>query len=432
MLYSLALLLALLLSSPWWLLRMATAGKYRAGLAERLGFVPSALRRIAHGRRVVWIHAVSVGELIAVSGLLAELERARPDLLLCISTTTRTGHTLARQRYGDERVFYFPLDFAFILRRYLRALAPQMLILVETEFWPNLLLQCASRRLPIAVVNARISDRSFPRYRRLRALWRPLLAHVSLFCAQSPQDAARLSEIGASPDRIRSLGNLKFDVRAPQQTAFLANLRRHLPPSAPILVCGSTLDGEESALLDCLPALTTALPQLVCILAPRHPERFAAVAQLLTQRGIPFVRRSQWLPAQPIAPASVFLLDSVGELAAVYSLARVAFVGGTLVPTGGHNPLEPAQFAVPIVMGESYENFRSIVSSMLAANAIALVSRATLCSTLLQLLTDDAAATALGSAAQRVYQAESGATARTLAALLPLLPPASATAQGDA
>jgi 3-deoxy-D-manno-octulosonic-acid transferase len=421
-LYSFALLLVLVLGSPFWLLRMLTAGKYRAGLAGRLGSVPQALREYARGRRVIWLHAVSVGEIIAAGRLIAELENALPGHRVCISTTTLTGHTLARQRFGSERVFYFPLDFAFIVRRYLRALAPEMVILVETEFWPNLLLQCARRHVPVAVVNARISDRSLPRYRRLRGLWRPLLEKIALFCAQSEEDAARLRTIGAPAERVRVLGNLKFDIRsAAGEAAFVVELRAQLSADAKVLVCGSTMEAEEPALLDCLPALKAAAPGLVCILAPRHPERFSAVAQLLEQRGVAFTRRSQWASqtAQPLA--GVLLLDTVGELASVYALADVAFVGGSLVNAGGHNPLEPAQFGVPVVMGESYENFRGIVSAMRDAGGIEIVARAALCATLTALLTDAPRASALGKTAQRVFLAQSGATARTVAALLPLL-----------
>ncbi len=203
-----------MLGSPFWLLRMLTAGKYRAGLAGRLGSVPQALREYARGHRTIWLHAVSVGEIIAAGRLIAELENALPEHRICISTTTLTGHTLAQQRFGSERVFYFPLDFAFIVRRYLRALAPEMVVLVETELWPNLLLQCGRRHVLVAVVNARISDRSLPRYRRLRGLWRPLLAKIALFCAQSEVDAARLRSIGAPAERVRVLGNQKFDVHS--------------------------------------------------------------------------------------------------------------------------------------------------------------------------------------------------------------------------
>jgi len=402
---------------------MLTAGKYRAGLAGRLGAVPPALRDAVHGRRAIWLHAVSVGEIIAAGRLVSELEAALPEHIICISTTTRTGHALAQQRFGSGRVFYFPLDFAFIVRRYLRAINPELLILVETEFWPNLLLQCAQRNVPIAVVNARISDRSLPRYRRLRRLWKPLLAKIALFSAQSEVDAARLCTIGAPMERIHVLGNLKFDVRSTAaESALVTDLRAHIPAGAKVLVCGSTLDDEELALLTCLPALTALVPSLVCILAPRHPERFDVVAQLLQQRGVAFVRRSQWRK-QLLAPASVFLLDSVGELASIYSLATLAFVGGSLVKAGGHNPLEAAQFAVPVVMGESYENFRGIVAAMRKAHAIEIVPRKELCTTLTGLLMDSQRAAALGEAGQRVFLSESGATARTVAALLPLLTP---------
>jgi len=422
-LYSFALALALAVGSPFWLFRMATTGKYREGLSQRLGAVPAALRRAAQGRRTIWIHAVSVGEIIAAARLVAELQQALPGHLICVSTTTRTGQALARQRFGTDRVFYYPLDFAWIVRRYLQALNPEMIVLVETEFWPNLLLQCARRKIPVAVVNARISDRSLPRYRRLRALWRPLLAHVTLFCAQSEEDADRLRSIGAPAKRVRELGNLKFDVRmAAAEGGIASEIRRRLPADARVLVCGSTLDGEEAALLDCLPALTVAVPQLVCILAPRHPERFAAVAHLLTQRGVPTVLRSHWA-REPIAPGSVMLLDSVGELASIYALASVAFVGGSLVPAGGHNPLEPAQFAVPVVMGESFENFRGIIAAMRIADGIEIVARDGLCAALLEMLTSPQRAVRLGEAGQRVFLSEAGATERTVDALLPLLQP---------
>jgi len=290
---------------------------------------------------------------------------------------------------------------------------------METELWHNLLLQCSRLGIPIAVANARISDRSYPRYQRLRALWSPLLRRVSLFAAQSSLDAARLRELGAN--NVAVFGNLKFDVRTdPASSALVSQLRTALPANAPILICGSTLAGEEDDLLDCLPALHAVAPGLICILAPRHPERFAAVADLLTHRGLSFTRRSQWNGAS-IAPASIFLLDSVGDLAALYSIATVAFVGGSLFTGGGHNPLEPAQFAIPIVMGDSFENFRDIIRAMLASQAIIVTPRKHLCANLTALLSDSSRAAALGLAAQRVYLAEAGATARTVAALLPML-----------
>jgi len=421
-LYSLALLVALTLSAPWWLLRMATTGRYRAGLPQRLGFIPRAVRQLAQRRPTLWLHAVSVGELIAAASLIRELESALPNHVLFISTTTRTGNELAVQRYGRDRTFYMPLDFAWIVNRYLNALRPQMLVLLETELWPNLILQTSRRNTPIAVVNARISDRSFPRYRALRPLLAPLLRRISLFCAQSELDATRLRAIGAPSDRVSVTGNLKYDVRATSDSALAAELRRCLAPATQLLVFGSTLDGEEQLALDAFAALLPKHPNLTLLLAPRHPERAAAVAQHIALRNTPCIRRTAW-SYTPIPAGSVLLLDTVGELASLYALAAVAFVGGSLVPAGGHNPLEPAHFAVPIVMGPSVHNFRAIVDSLRAADAIRIVEKDGLTATLDGLLSDPSTAAALGANASRVFLHENGATSRALSMLLPMLLP---------
>lgn len=421
-LYSCALLLVLLLGLPYWLLRMATSGKYRAGLGERLGRVPRRLKATVAGKPVVWLHAVSVGEVLAASRLVQELESALPGHVLVVSTTTRTGQQLARERFGAGRVFYFPLDFSVIVRQYLDALRPSMLVLMETEFWPNVLAECARSQVPVAVVNARISDRSLPRYRRLRFLWRGILATIDLFLAQSDEDAQRLVNLGVAADRVRVSGNLKFDVRVAGDTALTVALREHLLPNARLLVCGSTLEGEEQALLECLPALMAACPTLVMVLAPRHPERFEPVVKLLNASGAQWVRRSEWVAApDAIRPGTVLLLDSIGELAAVYGLATVAFVGGSLFGAGGHNPLEPAQFGVPVVMGESYENFRGIVAAMLAEKAICVVQPEQLCAVLRGMLLSEADAQSMGARGRAVFRSQAGATARTVQALLTVL-----------
>ncbi len=412
--YSLALLLVLLVGSPWWLLRMATSGKYREGLTERLGRVPARIRSSLTGAPVVWIHAVSVGEVLAASRLIEELTQRPEGWQIVVSTTTRTGQTLARERIGAERVFYFPLDFAFAVRAWLRALQPRLLVLAETEFWPRMLTECRRAGVPVAVVNARISDRSWPRYRRMARLWRRLLTGLSAVQAQTELDAERLRALGVPNVRIG--GNLKFDVRATRPAAVTGCLREHLPPGARVLVCGSTLSGEEDLLLDAVPE------GVVTVLAPRHPERFAEVAQLLRRRGVPWVRRTEWMQApDQMQPGSVFLLDSVGELASVYSLAEAAFVGGSLIAAGGHNPLEPAQFGVPVLMGESYENFRGIVDALLAANAVRIVGREGFKSVLAEVFADPAAAQAMGERGRQVFEREAGATARAIDAILETL-----------
>ncbi|MGA7886477.1 MAG: 3-deoxy-D-manno-octulosonic acid transferase [Acidobacteriaceae bacterium] len=412
--YSLALLLVLVVGAPWWLLRMVTSGKYREGLGERLGRVPARVRGWLTSAPLIWIHAVSVGEVLAASRLIEDLTLRLPDWQIVVSTTTRTGQMLARERFGAQRVFYFPLDFAFAVRSWLRALNPHLLVLAETEFWPRMLTECRRADVLIAVVNARISDRSWPRYRRLARLWRPLLSGVSAVQAQTELDAERLRALGAQ--NVCVGGNLKFDVRATRPAAVTERLREHLPPGARVLVGGSTLAGEEEMLLEAVPS------GVVTILAPRHPERFGDVAQILRRRGVPWVRRTEWVqsPAQ-LQPGSVFLLDSVGELASVYSLAEVAFVGGSLVPSGGHNPLEPAQFGVPVLMGESYENFRGIVETLRAADAIRIVGREELKAVVAQMFADAAAGRAMGERGRRVFEREAGATARAVEAILEIL-----------
>jgi 3-deoxy-D-manno-octulosonic-acid transferase len=423
-LYTFALLAALVLGLPYWLLAMATNGKYREGLSERLGWVPDRLRE-GDARKTIWVHAVSVGEVLAASRLVNELSACAPQYRVLLSTTTRTGQRLARERTGANHAFYFPLDFPWIVRRYLRALDPVLLVLVETELWPNLLTACRQKAIPVAVVNGRISDRSLPRYMRLRRLWTKILSGVSIFLAQSQEDVKRLKAIGAPAGRVSFAGNLKFDVRSAEPAQITTTLREKLPTGTRVLVCGSTLEGEEEILLDAFHQLLKTIPDCVMILAPRHPERFGRVVQLMKNRNELCVRRSNWMkrPAK-IKPGTVILLDSIGELASVYALASVAFVGGSLVPAGGHNPLEPAQFAVPVVMGNYYANFRAIIDTLLQAEALKLATTETLVPMLENLLTDQEAANALGIRALEVFHHESGATGRAVTALLGLLPTA--------
>ena len=420
--YNLALLAALVLSAPWWLWQLATTQKYREGLLERLGLIRPDLIQQARARPVIWVHAVSVGEVLAVSRLVRTLDAALPDCNIVVSTTTRTGQELARDRFGAERVFYCPLDLSWAVRAYLNALRPRLFVLAETEFWPNLLCGCYRRGIPVAVVNARISDRSWPRYRRLRGLWRPILCRLSRVLAQSQTDADRLKVIGCHPERVSVSGNLKFDVRAAEE-AEATQLLKALTGTLRLIVAGSTLEGEEAALLEAWPQLLKADSQLAMVLAPRHPERFAAVAVLMEKSGIKWVRRSAFdALLQPLSPGEIVLLDTIGELASVYSLASVAFVGGSLIPAGGHNPLEPAQFGVPIVMGKHFDNFRAITEDLLAYHAVRIAAdRDDMAAALIELLKNSATAQAMGERAKEVFASQAGATSRSVAALSELL-----------
>ncbi len=411
----------MLVSLPYWLFQMARHGKYSKGLAERVGRLPSRLQLPRELEPVIWVHAVSVGEVLAVVGLVEELQGRFPQHRIFISTTTDTGQALARKRFGDARVFYFPVDFAFAIRPYLQALRPRMVVIAETEFWPNFLRLAHASGARIAVVNARISDRSWPSYRRFRGLLRRSLANVDLFLAQTREDAARLRDIGAAPERVRVTGNLKFDIPAPAAPAIVESVRESIAVigAGPVLVCGSTVEGEEPLLLKALENLLVQHPRAVMILAPRHPERFAAVAALLEQMSIRFLRRSLW-NGEPLT-GGVFLLDTIGELAALYALADIAFVGGSLVPRGGHNIIEPAQHGVATVVGNHTENFRDIVSLFESRDAVRIVGPAELPLVLLELLANDVERRALGQRAAETIRSQIGAAARTAGELQALL-----------
>jgi 3-deoxy-D-manno-octulosonic-acid transferase len=283
----------------------------------------------------------------------------------------------------------------------------------------------------VAVVNARISDRSWPRYRRLRWLWEPFLGKLGRVLAQSETDAERLRAIGCRAERVSVAGNLKFDVRAAEEADATRRLKT-FAATMRFVVAGSTLEGEEAALLEVWRRLLKADPNLVLVLAPRHPERFGAVAGLLDDGGVSWVRRSDWRShpwgsAKPLKPGEIVLLDTIGELASVYSIAAVAFVGGSLVPAGGHNPLEPAQFGIPFVMGPHYANFRAITDDLRAHEAIRVADRDELGAALMDLLRDRPAAEAMGGRAKRVFDEQAGATGRCVAALKELLPAGSQT-----
>jgi 3-deoxy-D-manno-octulosonic-acid transferase len=420
-LYSFVLALVMLVSAPYWLYQILRHGKYRRGFAERMGKVPSRLGSLQNAR-VIWIHAVSLGEVLAVSGLVGQLRKALPEHRILITTTTDTGQDQARKRFGEENVFYFPMDFASAIRPYLQALKPEIIILAETEFWPNFLRLAHASGARIAVVNARISDRSWPRYGRFRWALRKMLAQIDLFLAQTEEDSNRLQSIGADPARVHVTGNLKFDVNLPAPSPIVDSLRRSLSAegAGPILVCGSTVEDEEAPLLKAFENLRVGHPHASMILAPRHPERFDSVAKLIEQMSIPFYRRSLWA-GEPLA-GGVLLVDTIGELAALYALADVAFVGGSLVPRGGHNIIEPAQHGVAIVTGNHTENFRDIVWLFQSRDAVRIVGVSELPLMLMQLVDNDAERMALGRRAKETILSQMGATARTLEALKSLLP----------
>jgi len=428
--YNAALVLAFVLSTPYWLYKMLRHGKYRAGLAERLGRVPERVRSAQPGDVCVWIHAVSVGEVLAISQLVSELrkvEGGKPRIV--VSTTTTTGQNLAREKFGAENVFYFPLDFGFCIRPYMRALRPKLVVMAETEFWPNFLRKAKRCGAQVVVVNARISDRSLPGYRRWKGLLARVLQNVDLFLAQSEEDKRRLVEIGAAPERVQVSGNLKFDVKPPEKQPIVERLRSAIDRSGggPVIVAGSTVETEEFLILAAFQSILLKHKSAVLILAPRHPERFEKVWETLRASGIRTVRRSTLGNDVPSRGVAV-LLDSIGELSSIYELADVAIVGGSLVPMGGHNVLEPAHFGKAIVVGPHTYNFRDIIAIFHSEKAIAVARakaessmKAELQERLEELLANKQLRGQLGAKAHSVLQSQRGATARTAAALAKLL-----------
>ena len=373
--------------------------------------------------RPLWIHAVSVGEV----GVAATLVRALPaELPLLVTTVTPTGQARAHTLFKDRaRVAYLPLDLEGPVDRFLAAVEPRALLLTEGDYWPLLLAHLARRDVPVAVINGRVSDRSFPRLaglaRRLPRAVGLFFGPVARFGMQTAADRDRLLALGVPAEKVSVTGNLKYETLLPKPLAELEREITALAAGRPILVAGSTMAGEEEAVLTAFQAASTSTPSLL-ILAPRHPERFAEVERLLARRGMPYLRRSS-LPASA-TKIDVLLLDTVGELASLYALARGAFIGGTLAPTGGHNPLEAARFGVPVAVGPSMENFREMAEMFDARGAWARVADASaLGATWGRALSEPGWAQELGGRGREVVEANRGALERTLALIAPWCSP---------
>ena len=369
----------------------------------------------------VWIHACSVGEVGSVAPL-AEALLAR-GLPVHLTVVTRTGHAHARKLLGDRiGLSWLPWDAPGLMQRFVRRLAPGLLLLAETEFWPGMLRACRRAGAPIVGVNTRISDRSFPRYRATRWLWRRWLSPVALFLAQSELDAERLRAMGVEAARVRVTGNLKYAVRAPGVDA--AALRRRLDASQrrPILLAASTHEGEEAALLDMWPEWRRARPDLLLALVPRHPERFEAVARLAESRGF---RLARWSAGDAPAAADLVLVDAMGVLAGLYAVADIAFIGGSLANIGGHNPLEAAVCGRGAITGPHVQNFRAVMRDMQRAGAAIVAADAgELNAAILRLLQQPEELARLNASAAAFMQDKSAVLPHTMAAIEPFLPEA--------
>jgi 3-deoxy-D-manno-octulosonic-acid transferase len=422
LLYSAALAAAAALALPYFFVQGLRHGKYLDTFRARWGRLPEdLLRSAADSSGSIWLHAVSVGEVLACPRLVADLRARLPGRRIFVSTTTTTGQEAARKRLAADGLFYCPFDFAFAVRRVLKSVRPAILIVAETELWPNLLHEARAAGVKVIVVNARISDRSFPRYRALRFFFGRVLGDAHLLLAQSQEDARRCGEIGARPDAVRVTGSLKYDQAEPAALPVWLSATLTAWTADGALLAGSTAEGEEEHVLKAWAAFRVRRPNLRLIVAPRRPERFDRVADLIRARGLGLVRRSALVPGTPIT-GDVLLIDTMGELAAMYNYAEVAFVGGSLVPHGGQNPLEPAWFGRPAVVGPSMTNFREITATMLAGKAIKQVrSGDELPAAMEALFLDREGARAMGQRARSILEQNRGATARTVEALVQLL-----------
>ena len=376
--YNILFVIGFTLMLPKFLLRMARRGGYAKDFRQRFGRYDEAVfKRLASERRV-WVHAVSVGELFVALKLMQDWRERRPGLRFVLTTTTSTGHALARRTLHPEDVLlYFPLDLPFIMKRVLDLIRPRALVLVELELWPNLVRMAHERAVPVMLVNGRISDHSFRGYQRLTVFTRRLLPLIDLFCVQTRLDGDRLAALGAPRNRITVLGSAKYDVAEADHTgeaharALLAEAR--ITAEHAILLGGSTWPGEEHALLDAFKGLKSRYRNLVLVLAPRHVERAGDVVREIREHALNFVRRST-LGKEPVrATPQVLLLDTTGELKDFYACADVIFVGKSLTQHGGQNPIEPALHGKPIVVGPYMENFRGVVDDFRAADALVQV-----------------------------------------------------------
>jgi 3-deoxy-D-manno-octulosonic-acid transferase len=426
LLYSFLTAVIFVVASPYFLYQALRHNKYVGSVAQRLGYLPVPFN--LDGDESIWVHAVSVGEVLSARPLISELRASYPKLRLFLSTTTLTGQQLARRSVQDvDAVFYFPFDWTLTARRTLNVVRPRLFVMTETEIWPNLLRECKRRAVRTLMVNGRISYRSFPRYRLVRPFMKRVLADIDRFCVQGEETSRRLIELGADPARIIVTGSLKFDSLESSPTPGRGRERVlrffRVPPGRPVIIAGSTLKGEEEPVIRAFNRVRASGVNALLIVAARHPERFDEVERLCRHEGLAVVRRSE-LPIDAEPRADAVVLDTIGELAQLYQIATVVFVGGSLVPAGGHNILEPALYGKPVVFGPHMQNFGEIAETFLTnAAAIQVRTAGELEETMLSLIGDPVRRARVGAAARALVESNRGARDRTLAVIRDLLPP---------
>lgn len=420
LLYDLILCLSALFLVPYYLLRGWRYGKTRRGIRERLGSYPRGFIDSLRGRPVIWVHAVSVGETRAVAPLVHALRERYPDAVLLLSHVTETGREVALKVAGVDHCIFFPFDLSWVVRRVLRRIRPAVVILMETEIWPNFVRAAHLQGIPVILVNGRISDRSLPRYRMGGKLLQPILAGVTAFCMQTAQDARRIRLLGAAPEQIMVSGNLKFDMPEPTVDNASREQLLHdfgLPADSLVWVAGSTHPGEERLVAEVYRQLLETHPNLLLVLVPRRPERARQVGEELTRLGFRHVLRTALETArEPLHSGDILLVDTLGEMLTFYAMADIVFVGGSLVPSGGHNILEASLLSKPVIYGPHMQNFKEIAGLIRKAQGgLSIADRDDLYHQVRLLIENPAERQRIGKNGYNLLLQNRGATERTLA-----------------
>lgn len=418
LLYELILYLSALYMVPYYLIRGVRYGKARHGIRERLGIYREDLSKQLQGRQVIWIHAVSVGETRAAIPLVKMLRKNYPEACLVLSNVTETGRKVAGRINEIDHLIFFPFDLSWIVKKVLNIISPDMILLIETEIWPNFVLEAKRRDIPVVLVNGRISDRSFPRYRMVGSILKPILECITDFCMQSEQDSRRIRHLGAPTNRVTVTGNLKFDMQPPNLDANLLlsfSDELKLPKDSKIWVAGSTHEGEESQIIEVYQRLREVYPDLFLVLVPRHPERCRQVQDELAKKNVSSRLRSTLLQTDhDFTPGDVLIVDTLGEMLKLYAISDWVFVGGSLVDVGGHNILEAAVLNKPVLYGPHMQNFKEIARLVRSAHAgLQVKSSEDLLKHMKLLIQNPQEGLRIGENGQHLLEQNRGATHRT-------------------
>lgn len=416
-LYSLLVYFLVIVFAPVWLFILCSKKKFRAGFWQKAGYFSEALKQEINSfsTRPVWFHAVSVGETLAIVDLVKEFKVKNPDIPIVFSTVTYTGQEIAKKQLGDiATIIYFQYDISFIIAKVIRFIKPQLVIIVETEIWPGFSFKLKKENIPLIIVNGRLSPKSFKNYRMFSFFFAHVLDSFTYLLMQAKLDADRIIDIGAKKEKVQVVGNLKYDIKPKFTESDILKLKNELliSGSDKVIIAGSTHSGEEEILLEVYKHLITKLPELKLILVPRHPERYDEVVSLIESKSLAFGRRTL---KNTLNDAPIFLLDTMGELSSFYSTADIAFIGGSLIPKGGHNPLEPVVYSVPVVVGAHTFNFLDITNYLVVSGvAIQVATKEELQEVFEKLLFDNLSYKNSQEACKSVFNENRGATEVTL------------------